>query len=197
MVTDGFFIYTPSSIFPPFYVRLRFDIPKPGGSLGTPTRKTFFLTSKGRSTCISACRADSTNATLTIEETSLQNHKQPNNNRENPNSHQGILRCRGPREEGAGAGGSQASLLRDSWTTQPTWEDASVYISGCRLAIGGWAGREGPQERRHWGCCPLSHDGNFHSLERRKEKKGGSLNPPFSDTSPGSQSAEVENDTGE
>jgi hypothetical protein len=57
-----------------------------------------------------------------------------------------------------------------------TWEDAFVYISGCRLTIGGWAGREGPQETRHWGCCPLSQDGNFHSLERGKE---GSLNPPF------------------
>lgn len=77
-----------------------------------------------------------------------------------------------------------------SWGTagqlSPTWEDAVVYISGCRLTIGGWAGREGPQETRHWGCCPLSHDGNFHSLGRRKEKKEGSVYPPFSDTSPGS-----------
>lgn len=34
----------------------------------------------------------------------------------------------------------------------------SVDISGCRPAIGGWAGREGPQELR-LGCCP------YHNME--------------------------------
>lgn len=108
-------------------------------------------------------------------------------NRRKINPHQDLLGYPGPRKEGAGSG--QASPLKDSWTSRP-------HLGGCfglllRLPPDDWwlAWKGGSAGNATLGMLPLSRDGNCHSfLERRKEKKEGSLYPSLSDTSPESRS---------
>lgn len=108
-------------------------------------------------------------------------------NKQNPQSHKDL--CLGePRTGSRRIHSSQALLLGTTDSSAPPGR-MLLFIS----QVAAWrlvAGLEGRVHRkRDTGDAAPYHMMEISTL-RRKEKEEGSLNPPFSDTSPGSQSGE-------